>query len=64
MANPRPRLEKPTLDEYLDKVTLAEQATQHVLKPWAGVGLGLLFLIVSMIFAACYAANIGIPQLA
>ncbi len=57
MAKPRPRLEKPTLDEYLDKVTLAEQATQHVLKPWAGVGLGLLFLIVSMIFAAAYVSE-------
>ncbi|CAN7216505.1 inorganic phosphate transporter [Pararhizobium sp. LjRoot255] len=57
MAKPRPRLEKPTLDEYLDKVTLAEQVTQHVLKPWAGVGLGILFLIVSMIFAAAYVSE-------
>ena len=57
MAKPLLRLEKPTLDEYLDKVTLAEQATQHVLRPWAGVGLGILFLIVSTIFAAVYVSE-------
>jgi inorganic phosphate transporter, PiT family len=57
VAKPRPRLEKSTLDEYLDKVTLAEQATQHVLRPWAGVGLGVLFLIVSTIFAAAYVSE-------
>jgi PiT family inorganic phosphate transporter len=57
VAKPLLRLEKPTLDEYLDKVTLAEQATQHVLRPWAGVGLGILFLIVSTIFAAVYVSE-------
>ncbi len=57
MTKPRPSLEKPTLDSYLDKVTLAEQATHHVLRPWAGIGLGLLFMLVSMIFAAAYVSE-------
>ncbi len=57
MAKPRPSLEKPTLDSYLDKVTLTEEATHHVLRPWAGIGLGLLFMLVSMIFAAAYVSE-------
>ncbi|MCV9962959.1 inorganic phosphate transporter [Pararhizobium sp. BT-229] len=57
MAKPLPRLEKPTLDSYLDKVTLTEQATHHVLRPWAGIGLGLLFMLVSMIFAGAYVSE-------
>lgn len=57
MTKPRPSLEKPTLDKYLDKVTLTEQATHHVLRPWAGVGLGLLFMLVSVIFAAAYVSE-------
>ncbi|OBZ92679.1 inorganic phosphate transporter [Pararhizobium polonicum] len=57
MAKPRPSLEKPTLDKYLDKITLAEEATHHVLRPWAGIGLGLLFLLISMIFAAAYVSE-------
>ncbi|MBP1859397.1 inorganic phosphate transporter [Rhizobium herbae] len=57
MTKPRPSLEKPTLDSYLDKVTLTEEATYHVLRPWAGLGLGLLFMLVSMIFAAAYVSE-------
>lgn len=57
MAKPRPSLEKPTLDSYLDKVTLTEEATHHVLRPWAGIGLGLLFMLISMIFAAAYVSE-------
>jgi PiT family inorganic phosphate transporter len=54
VTKPRPSLEKPTLDKYLDKVTLTEEATHHVLRPWAGIGLGLLFMLISVIFAAAY----------
>lgn len=54
MAKPRPSLEKPTLDKYLDRVTLTEEATHHVLRPWAGIGFGLLFVLISVIFAATY----------
>ena len=57
MTKPRPSLEKPTLDSYLDKVTLTEEATYHVLRPWAGIGLGLLFMLISMIFAAAYVSE-------
>ncbi len=54
MTKPRPSLEKPTLDKYLDRVTLTEEATHHVLRPWAGIGFGLLFVLISVIFAATY----------
>ena len=54
VAKPRPHLEKPTLDKYLDRITLTEEASHHVMKPWAGVGLGFLFVILSMIFASAY----------
>jgi len=57
VTKPRPSLEKPTLDSYLDKVTLTEEATYHVLRPWAGIGLGLLFMLISMIFAAAYVSE-------
>ncbi|OJF90351.1 inorganic phosphate transporter [Pararhizobium antarcticum] len=54
MGKPLPSLEKPTLDKDLDKVTFAEEASHHVLKPWAGLGLGLIFVLSSMLFAAAY----------
>ncbi|CAN7227527.1 inorganic phosphate transporter [Rhizobium sp. LjRoot98] len=57
MTKPRPSLEKPTLDKYLDRVTLTEEATHHVLRPWAGLGLGLLFMLISVIFAAAYVSE-------
>lgn len=56
-VKPLPSLEKPTLDSYLDKLTLNEQATNHVLRPWAGIGLGTLFLVLSMILAAAYVSE-------
>lgn len=54
MAKPRPSLEKPTLDKYLERITLTEQATHYVLKPWSGIGLGFIFLVVSVVLAATY----------
>src|SRR6218665_3826829 len=49
-----PSLEKPTLDKDLEKVTFNEEASHFVLKPWAGLGLGLLFMVTSGMFAALY----------
>ncbi len=57
MGKPVPYLEKPTLDKDLDKVTFTEEASYHVLKPWAGLGLGLLFVCLSMLFAAAYVSE-------
>ncbi|KQV43785.1 MULTISPECIES: inorganic phosphate transporter [unclassified Rhizobium] len=54
MAKSPPSLEKPTLDKDLDKVTFTEEASHYVLKPWAGLGLGLIFLLTSGMFAALY----------
>jgi PiT family inorganic phosphate transporter len=57
VGKPVPCLEKPTLDKDLDKVTFTEEASHHVLKPWAGLGLGLLFVCLSMLFAAAYVSE-------
>lgn len=54
MAKSPPSLEKPTLDKDLAKVTFTEEASHYVLKPWAGLGLGLIFLLSSGMFAALY----------
>ncbi|WEX78131.1 inorganic phosphate transporter [Sinorhizobium numidicum] len=54
MAKPRPRLEKLTLDKDLDKFSLAEEASYHVMRGMAAPSLALLFLILSMAFAATY----------
>ncbi|ASY55430.1 inorganic phosphate transporter [Sinorhizobium sp. CCBAU 05631] len=54
MAKPRLHLEKLTIDKDLDKVSRAEEASQHVMRRLAAPGLGLLFLILSMVFAASY----------
>ena len=54
MAKPRPRLEKQTLDKDLDKFSLAEEASHHVMRTLAAPGLALLFLFLSMGFAASY----------
>ncbi|THK35684.1 inorganic phosphate transporter [Ensifer sp. MPMI2T] len=51
---PRPRLEKLTLDKDLDKLSLAEEASHHVRRRLAAPGLALLFLLLSMAFAAIY----------
>lgn len=42
---------KPTLDKDLDKVTLNEQAAQHVARALIAPGLGLLFLVAAMVIA-------------
>lgn len=42
---------KPTLDKDLDKVTLNEQAAQHVTRSLVAPGIGLLFLVVAMLVA-------------
>ncbi|WP_075289922.1 inorganic phosphate transporter [Pararhizobium arenae] len=54
MAKSPPSLEKLTLDKDLEKVTFNEEASHFVLKPWAGLGLGLLFMLTSGMFAALY----------
>nr|WP_234886622.1 inorganic phosphate transporter [Sinorhizobium saheli] len=54
VAKPRPRLEKLTLDKDLDKVSLAEEASHHVMRRLAAPGLAALFLLLSMGFAATY----------
>ncbi|MFB2549576.1 inorganic phosphate transporter [Ensifer soli] len=46
------RLEKPTLDKDLDKVSLAEEMTLQTMRPVAGLGAGLVFLVLSVAFAA------------
>ncbi|MEY9770427.1 phosphate/sulfate permease [Sinorhizobium fredii] len=63
MSKPRMRLEKLTIDKDLDKVSRAEEASQYVMRGLAAPGLGLLFLILSMAFAASYftgASGMGI----
>ncbi|MDQ0319284.1 PiT family inorganic phosphate transporter [Pararhizobium capsulatum DSM 1112] len=54
MAKSPPSLEKPTLDRDLEKVTFTEEASHFVLRPWAGLGLGLIFMLTSGMFAALY----------
>ncbi|MDK1378599.1 MULTISPECIES: anion permease [unclassified Sinorhizobium] len=50
----KPRLEKLTLDKDLDKLSLAEEASHHVMRKLSAPGLALLFLMLSMGFAAYY----------
>ncbi|MGH6808701.1 MAG: inorganic phosphate transporter [Ensifer adhaerens] len=57
MAKPRMRLEKQTLDKDLDKFSLAEEASQHVMRGLAAPGLALLFLLLSMAFAASFVTD-------
>jgi PiT family inorganic phosphate transporter len=53
----RTRLEKQTLDKDLDKFSLAEEASQQVMRGLAAPGLALLFLLLSMAFAASFVTN-------
>ncbi|KOF16019.1 inorganic phosphate transporter [Ensifer adhaerens] len=57
MVKPRMRLEKQTLDKDLDKFSLAEAASQQVMRSLAAPGLALLFLLLSMAFAASFVTN-------
>ncbi|MBR0668041.1 inorganic phosphate transporter [Roseomonas hellenica] len=50
----KPRLEKLTLDKDLDKLSLAEEASHHAMRKLSAPGLALLFLLLSMAFAASY----------
>lgn len=45
-------LEKPTLDKDLDKLSLQEAASNHVLRGSVGIGFGLIMLILAMVMAA------------
>ncbi|MCQ2005230.1 inorganic phosphate transporter [Rhizobium sp. NRK18] len=54
MANSKPRLEKLTLDKDLDKITHVEAATHFVSKSLVAPGIGLIFLILAMLFAAVF----------
>lgn len=45
---------KPTLDKDLDKVTRVEEATYHLTERLTAPSIGLLFLIMSALFASAY----------
>ncbi|MBA3040699.1 MAG: inorganic phosphate transporter [Alphaproteobacteria bacterium] len=57
MAKSTPKLVKPTLDKDLDKITFVEEATQHVSRTYAPLGIGLIFLILATLFAGLYGMN-------
>ena len=52
MAQQTPRLVKQTLDKDLDKISSVEAATHSVSRRLAGPGIGLIFLVAAMMFAA------------
>ena len=57
MANSQVRLGKPTLDKDLEKLTFTEQATHFVLRSWTGVGISLVFLLITMTVAGSFATG-------
>ncbi|MCO6177192.1 inorganic phosphate transporter [Ciceribacter sp. RN22] len=57
MAKSPPSLVKPTLDKDLDKFAYVEEAAQHISRGYAPVGIGLIFLVTTMIFAGAYVIN-------
>ncbi len=57
MANSQVRLGKPTLDKDLEKLTFTEQATHFVLRSWTGVGISLVFLLITMAVAGSFATG-------
>ncbi len=57
MAKSTPKLVKPTLDKDLDKIAFVEEATQHVSRTYAPLGIGLIFLILTTLFAGLYVMN-------
>jgi PiT family inorganic phosphate transporter len=57
MANSPVQLRKPTLDKDLEKLTFTEQATQFVLRSWTGVGISLVFLLITMAVADSFATG-------
>ncbi len=54
MAQPPSNRMKPTLDKDLDKLTRVEEATFHITDRLSAPAAGLLFLIVTAIFASAY----------
>ncbi|WP_077101773.1 inorganic phosphate transporter [Agrobacterium sp. DSM 25558] len=54
MARPPPNRMKPTLDKDLDRVTRVEEATFHITDRLTAPGVGLLFLIMTALFASAY----------
>ncbi|KQO78898.1 inorganic phosphate transporter [Rhizobium sp. Leaf262] len=50
---PSPRM-KPTLDKDLEKMTRVEEATFHITDRLTAPGVGLLFLIMTAVFASAY----------
>ena len=57
MANSQVQLRKPTLDKDLEKLTFTEQATHFVLRSWTGVGISLIFLLITMAVANTFATG-------
>ncbi|MFC3162299.1 inorganic phosphate transporter [Ciceribacter thiooxidans] len=57
MAKSPPSLVKPTLDKDLDKFAYVEEAAHHISRGYAPVGIGLIFLVTTMIFAGAYVIN-------
>jgi PiT family inorganic phosphate transporter len=57
MANSQVQRGKPTLDKDLEKFTFTEQATHFVLKSWTGVGISLVFLLITMAVADSFATG-------
>ncbi len=57
MANSQVQLRKPTLDKDLEKLTFTEQATHFVLRSWTGVGISLVFLLITMAVANTFATG-------
>ncbi|MFA7416332.1 MAG: inorganic phosphate transporter [Rhizobium sp.] len=57
MAKSPPNLVKPTLDKDLDKFAYVEEAAQHISRGYAPIGIGLIFLVTTMIFAGAYVIN-------
>lgn len=57
VAQPRIRLAKQTIDKDLDKLSLAEEASQHVRRSLAAPALAGLFLLLSMAFAASFVTH-------
>ncbi len=54
MAQPPRNRIKPTLDKDLDKQTLVEEASYHLTRGMTAPGIGLLFLIMSALFASAF----------
>lgn len=54
MAIKPPPNMKPTLDKDLEKITRVEEATLHVTQQLAGLGAGVMFVVLAAIFAGAF----------